>query len=285
MEIIRPVTETDTYGRDRSMLGPGLFPDRMHSPNSRAMLLEINGACVAVGTMRLPRLHDSHYEIRIASLPGEESSAAVRLLTHLMSLRELDRPVMARGLMSSRQLTTMDAAGAHTIQMVPPTSVNTRQRHMLRRDPDVVAASAVDVHALEAALMRMYLWTHDDWARVSDENISLIPTTLGFPAAVDMEASSVVVCEYDGIRALTLVFTDSEVPFLIAETTRRDSYQGERLIEGCVRRSLDILAAQGVHEVEFDGHASDTHFFPNWMKLSPTGQWFRIVELRKVELE
>ncbi len=145
MEIIRSITETDTYRRDTWMLSTRLFVDQQYSQDARAMALEINGVCVAVGTMRLPQLHDSHYAVQIASIPGEESGAAVRLLVHLMSLRNLDRPVIARGFLASAQLATMETLGARTIQMVPPSSIRTRERHILRRDPHVVTASSVDV--------------------------------------------------------------------------------------------------------------------------------------------
>lgn len=70
MEIIRSITETDTYRRDTWMLSTRLFVDQQYSQDARAMALEINGVCVAVGTMRLPQLHDSHYAVQIASIPG-----------------------------------------------------------------------------------------------------------------------------------------------------------------------------------------------------------------------
>ena len=88
---------------------------------------------------------------------GEESGAAVRLLVHLMSLRNLDRPVIARGFLASAQLATMETLGARTIQMVPPSSIRTRERHILRRDPHVVTASSVDVETLKQGLTKMYL--------------------------------------------------------------------------------------------------------------------------------
>lgn len=73
MEIIRSITETDTYRRDTWMLSTRLFVDQQYSQDARAMALEINGVCVAVGTMRLPQLHDSHYAVQIASIPGKKA--------------------------------------------------------------------------------------------------------------------------------------------------------------------------------------------------------------------
>jgi len=81
------------------------------------------------------------------------------------------------------------------------------------------------------------------------------------------------------IVALALVYHDSTPSCLTAETTRRETADGERLIEACVRRSLDVLAARGVEWVTFDGHVSDPHFLPVWARLSPRGRWFRLVEI------
>lgn len=196
-----------------------------------------------------------------------------------MSLRNLDRPVIARGFLASAQLATMETLGARTIQMVPPSSIRTRERHILRRDPHVVTASSVDVETLKQGLTKMYLWTHENWAQVNVQKVDLIPSALGFPETVDLEASSIVISEDGEVQALALVFTDTDIPCLISETVSRHDVEGERIVEGCVRRSLDALASRSINAVEFDGHASDPHFFPNWMKLRPTGKWFRIVEV------
>lgn len=66
---------------------------------------------------------------------------------------------------------------------------------------------------------------------------------------------------------------------LCGETTVRDTAGGERLVESCLRRTLDVLAQRGVETVEMDGHVSDPHWFPAWIRLDPTGRWFRLVEI------
>ena len=70
------------------------------------------------------------------------------------------------------------------------------------------------------------------------------------------------------MRALAAVYRDEDPPVVCAETTAPDVRDGERLVEGCLCFALDALAAQGVDEVRFDGHVTDPHFLPNWVKLA-----------------
>lgn len=81
------------------------------------------------------------------------------------------------------------------------------------------------------------------------------------------------------IAAACLVYRDSTPPVVTAETVARTTPDGELLVEGCVRRSLEVLADRGTDVTEFDGHVSDPHFLPVWTRLSPDGRWFHLVEV------
>lgn len=96
---------------------------------------------------------------------------------------------------------------------------------------------------------------------------------------VDRDATSVALDGDGTVRAIAMVYDDTVPPVLTAESTDPADPEGERLVEGCLRAALDALAARGVTQVEFDGHVSDPHFFPNWIKLDPAGRWFRLVEI------
>ena len=76
-----------------------------------------------------------------------------------------------------------------------------------------------------------------------------------------------------------MVYRDSDRPIVTAETVSPHTPDRDRFVEGCVRRALDVLAARGVTDVEFDGHVSDPHFLPVWTRLHPTGRWFHLMEV------
>lgn len=122
----------------------------------------------------------------------------------------------------------------------------------------------------------VYAWTHADWSPVARDFAAALSEVL--EDDVDREASSAAIVDGE-IVALALVYRDSIPPILTTETTMRHTSDGERLIEACVRRSLDVLADGGVDLVTFDGHVSDPHVLPVWVRLAPGGRWFRLVEI------
>lgn len=275
---IEPLSAEDIRSAPAWVEQRSVREDQWNGPDSRALAAWQNGELAAIALMWLPELHDSHYEIRLILCPSA-MSAAKRLVEHLLALRSQPRPALTRGFITAEDTLVFDDLGGRTVQMVPPSQVSVQKREVLRPLPLVRSATSVSFDALSTAINSMYVWTHEDWAPVSSSHLDQPALSLGFPDEVDMEASSVAVGDEGEVNALALVFPDVDGPILIAETASKDAAGGERLVEGCLRRSLDVLAEQGIEIVEFDGHISDRHFFPNWMKVEPKGTWFRLVEL------
>lgn len=275
---IEPLSAEDIRSAPAWVEQRSVREDQWNGPDSRTLAAWRDEELTAVALMWLPELHDSHYEIRLILRPGA-MSAAKRLVEHLLALRSQPRPALTRGFITAENTVVFDDLGGRTVQMVPPSQVSVRKREALRTFPLVRSAASVSFDALRTAINSMYMWTHEEWAPVSSSHLNQPANSLGFPDEVDMEASSVAVGDEGEVNALALVFPDVDGPILIAETASKDAAGGERLVEGCLRRSLNVLAEQGVEIVEFDGHISDRHFFPNWMKVEPKGTWFRLVEL------
>ena len=240
-----------------------------------------DGEPLGVGMLWHEELHCSHYSLQLRLAPESETErAATEIVGALLARRQLNLPVTASAFVGSQQDRLLSMIGAKTIQMVPPATIRisavTESVHSGRfvaLPAWVVAAERV----VEAA-RQMYLWTHEKWASVQEEESALIAEALGVREA-DFEASSVVVSGTGEIRALSLVWTDGSTAELIAETTDFDEPYGEVMVESCVMRSLDRLRARSFEAVEFDGHVTDIHFFPAWIRLEPQGKWFRIIEL------
>ncbi|WP_287272221.1 hypothetical protein [Microbacterium sp.] len=169
-------------------------------------------------------------------------------------------------------------AGARTIQIVPPAHIDVAARSSLRPHPAVQSGASAGWADVRAANADVYEWTHASWSPVGEGFASALNEGLEDDLDLDLEATSVAVVK-GRIVANCMVYRDSLPPIVTAETTQADCPDGERLVEGCVRRSLDVLAARGVERAEFDGHVTDPHFLPVWTRLAPTGGWFHLVEV------
>lgn len=123
----------------------------------------------------------------------------------------------------------------------------------------------------------IYEWIHACWSPVAPGFAVVLRQ--GVEDDLDLDATSVAVDDAGRIRAAALAYRDTVPPVVTAETVERDAPRGERLVEACIRATLDAFAERGITEVEFDGHVSDPHFLPVWARLRPGGRWFRFVEI------
>lgn len=255
-------------------------PDRWRDAHTRSTVLEVDGRPVAAGIMWTSRVHGDRYWVAIVVEPASRRRGYGRaVFAHLSTLRDAPLPFMTRGYVDDDALGFADALGARTIQVVPPADVTAGSRAQLRPHPAVRSVRDLPWEDVLDANAAVYAWTHADWSPVARDFEAALSE--GLEDDVDREASSAAVV--DGrIVALALVYQDATPPILTAETTLRHTRDGERLIEACVRRSLDVLAARGVELVSFDGHVSDPHFLPVWARLAPSGRWFRLVEIPPV---
>ena len=240
-------------------------------------------AVVGFAMVWTSRVHDGHAHVRVLVRPDLRrrgiGTALVRAAAALLPRRI---PLLARGYVGDAELAFAASFGSRTIQVVPPAEIRTDAREVLRPDASVVsgqavvAARSVGLAALGDAWALAYEWTHADWSPVAPGFADAL--TEDFADEVDLDATAVALDAAGSITAVSVVFTDVSPPILCAETTARDTPDGERLVEACVRASLDTLAARGVPHVEFDGHVSDPHFHPVWTHLAPTGRWFHLTE-------
>jgi len=250
--------------------------DRWRNEHTRSTVLEDDGGAVAAGIMWTSRVHGDRYWARIAVAPqARRLGHGTAVFRHLSALRAAPLTFMARGYVDDAALGFADALGARTIQLVPPAIISPAAHGSLRRHPSIRGVAEVAWDRVLAANAATYAWTHAAWSPVAAAFAE--PLSEDLADEVDSDASSVAVVAGE-IRALVLVYRDS-TPVLTAETTAAHTADGERLVEGAVRRSLEVLAGRGVRTVEFDGHISDPHFLPVWARLAPQGRWFRIVEV------
>jgi len=275
----RPLTAADLDSAPAWFGEIEVRADRWRDDDTRsAVALDEAGAVVAVGMLWTSRAHDGRYWADIVVDPARRRRGVGRaMLDHLAGLRGRGIPLMTRGYVDDERLAFAFACGARTIQVVPPARVSTTRRQALRSHAAVVAAGAMSFERVLAAHADMYEWIHRGWSPVSAEFAAAVND--GLEQDLDLDASAVAVDAEGRVLALAAVYRDSEPFVLCAETMRPDAPDGERLVEGCVRFALDVLAARGVAEVEFDGHVSDPHFLPNWVKLAPEGRWFLLVEI------
>ncbi len=90
---------------------------------------------------------------------------------------------------------------------------------------------------------------------------------------LDAEASSIAVV--DGrIAAACLVYRDSTPPVVTAETVAHTTPDGELLVEGCVRRSLEVLADRGTDVASSTGTSATRTSFPSGRGFRPTAGGF-----------
>ncbi|MFJ6678521.1 GNAT family N-acetyltransferase [Microbacterium sp. NPDC091382] len=273
----RPLRERDLTSIPAWLAGHELRPDLWRGEHTRAAVAETD-EIVAVGIMWTSRVHGDRYWVDVVVHPGHRRRGiGTAMAHHLAALRAAPLALMTRGYVDDPGLAFADALGARTIQIVPPAKTTTAARTALRAGPATIAVGSVDRAVIEAANARIYEWTHASWS----------PVATGFADAlnedlwdeIDPEASSVVMDSTGRVLALALVYLDGETPLLTAETTDAATPDGERLVEACILRSLDVLSDRGVVDVEFDGHVSDPHFLPVLARVKPTGRWFRLVEI------
>jgi GNAT superfamily N-acetyltransferase len=274
----RPLTDTDLATAPDWFGEIELRADGWRDATTRSAVAVADDRIVAAGIIWTSRAHDDRFWIDIVVDPAHRRcGVGTAMHAHLSHLRARGIPFMTRGFADEPRLAFAYVLGGHTIQVVPPTRISVENRSVLRSDPRVVAAGAVPFADVLHAHSDMYAWIHRSWS----------PVAAGFEDAVnhgldedlDREASAVALDADGRVTAIAAVYRDSERPLLCAETTCPDEPGGERLVEGCVRFALDVLAARGVQRVDFDGHVSDPHFLPNWAKLAPTGRWFLLVEV------
>lgn len=124
----------------------------------------------------------------------------------------------------------------------------------------------------------MYEWTHADWRPVGPDARGALVEDLW--SEIDPHLSSIALPATGAIDAVLLVFIDGGRPVVAGETVSRDTSAGKRLLEGCLRRTFDLLASAGFAETLLDAHETDPHFASLFDALGPVTHWHRIVEFR-----
>ncbi|WP_206448040.1 GNAT family N-acetyltransferase [Agrococcus sp. KRD186] len=256
----------------------GFRADRWRDDHTRSAVASDAGRVIAAGMIWTSRVHGDRYWVRIIVEPDRRRQGHGRaMLAHLSTLRPAELPFMARGFFDSDEMAFADGLGAHTIQVVPPARIATSSRTRLRALDSVVSAGGLTRATIEAANAETYEWVHAAWSPVGPGFESALNEDLW--DELDPQATSVALDADGRILAMAMGYQDSSPPVVTAETVRIDQEGGERLVEACIRRTLDVYAERGVDEVEFDGHVTDPHFMPIWARLQPAGEWFRLVEV------
>lgn len=255
-----------------------LRPDRWRDEHTRSAVAMEAGHLVAAGIMWTTGVHVDRYWIEIVVDPARRRTGiGTAMFGHLADLRHDDLPFKTRGYVDQERLAFADALGARTIQVVPPALIDVSRRIALRPHDAVVPARGLPWVKLLEANASIYEWIHASWSPVGPGFAGVL--NQGLEDDLDLDATSVAIDHSGRIRATAMAYRDVVRPIVTAETVERNDQDGERLVEGCVRATLDKFAQRGVTEVAFDGHVSDPHFLPVWARLQPTGRWFRIVEM------
>lgn len=235
---------------------------------------------MAAGILWTSRVHGDRYWFEIAVAPDRRRRGLGReMFARLSALRGDDLAFMTRGYVDDDRMAFARALDARTIQVVPPADIAVASRTALRHHPAVRSAADVEWAQIAEANAAVYAWTHAAWSPVGPQFAEALNEDLA--DELDRDATSVAVVA-GRVVANCMVYLDESPPVVTAETTAADTPDGERLVEGRVRRSLDVLAARGETDVVFDGHVSDPHFLPVWTRLGPTGRWFHLVEVPAV---
>ncbi|MDO4916973.1 MAG: GNAT family N-acetyltransferase [Rothia sp. (in: high G+C Gram-positive bacteria)] len=244
---------------------------------SLAVFAETNEP-VALVEWFTPKAHHTHYYLNIEVAPHLRRRGIGTEVFRLASLlRHQDIPFTCRGYLHSEELAFAYSLGATTKQIVPPDKANMTHKDELRPLPSIRSLKTEEAATFQQAYLSMYEWMHEQWSPVSGVHQQTIQRDA--LADLDYEATSVHYDSSGAIDAFIAVYQMDGSPILLGETTSRSAQDGERIIEACLRRSLDVLSERGVLEVGMDGHISDPHWFPNWIKLSPYGEWFQLLEI------
>lgn len=255
-----------------------LRPDRWRDQHTRSAVAVEAGLLVAAGMMWTSRTHADRYWIEIVVDPTRRRHGiGTAMLGHLSKLRHHDLPFKTRGYVDEERLAFADALGARTIQAVPPALIDVSRRVVLRAHRTVRPGRSVPWAELLAANATIYGWIHESWSPVSPGYADAL--SQGLEDDLDLDATSVAVDQSGRIRAVAMAYRDTVPPIVTAESVAQHDPDGERLVEACIRDTLDTFAGRGITEVQFDGHVSDPHFLPVWARLQPKGRWLRLVEI------
>lgn len=272
-----PLTQDAVDSAPEWMRAIPLRADGWRDEHTRSVLAREGEDVVAAGTLWTSRVHGDRYWCEIVVDPERRRAGIGRaVFAHLSRSRADDLPFITRGYVDEERVAFARALGGRTIQIVPPAEIAVSGRGALRTHTAVMSGADVPWADLAATNAEVYAWTHAPWSPVAADFADALNEDLG--DELDVEATSVAVV--DGrIVATCMVYRDTTPPIITAETVAADTPDGERLVEACVRRSLDVLAGRGVTEVELDGHVSDPHLLPVWTRLSPMGRWFHLLEV------
>ena len=232
---LSPLTQADIDGAAAWMRGIPLRADRWRGDDTRSLVATASGMPVAAGMLWTSRVHGDRYWFEIAVAPDHRRRGLGReTFGHLSGLRADDLAFMARGYVDDDRMAFVRALGARTVQIVPPTEIDTSARLELRSHPAVKGAAGVAWDQLEDANAAVYAWTHAAWSPVAADFAPALNEDLA--DELDTEATSVAVVGGQ-VVANCMVYRDSDRPIVTAETVSPHTADGERLVEGCVRRA------------------------------------------------
>lgn len=252
------------------------FADFTRDEHTRCLLAHHNGELAGIVAWWTARAHHTHYEFQLAVAPHlRRQGIGTALYRQARAQASTSLPFFIRDYLGEPTLCFADSLGARTLQLVPPSSMSTASAQKLRRHNSVVSAREVSYQVFEQAYMDFYEWTHASWSPVSGDHRAVLAR---YAAEAYNDYSSVAVAKGVGILAVIAVFPGS-TPELCGELTEPSHPQGELLLEACLRRSLEKLTDAGHSTVEADGHISDPHLFPAWLKTETAGRWYRLVEI------
>lgn len=252
------------------------FEDFTRDKHTRCLLAYHDGELVGIAAWWTARAHRTHYEFQLAVAPHlRRQGIGTALYQQARALASAPLPFFMRDYLGEPTLHFADSLGAQTIQMVPPATMPTNSAQNLREHASVRSAQSVSYPEFEQAYVDFYEWTHASWHPVSGDHR---PVLARHATEAYNDYSSVAVDAGGQVCAVIAVFPGNQ-PELCGETTTPAPYQGELLLEACLRRSLEKLANAGHTTVEADGHISDPHLFPAWAKTGAGGRWYRLVEI------
>lgn len=252
------------------------FEDFTRDEHTRCLVAHSGGDLVGIISWWTARAHRTHYELQLAVAPHlRRQGLGTALYRQAREQAAAPIPFFMRDYLGEPTLLFADSLGAQTLQMVPPATVPTASAQKLRGHASVCSARKVAYPDFEQAYINFYEWTHARWHPVSGDHR---PVLARYATEAYNDYSSIAVSADGEVLAVIAVFPD-EKPELCGETTAPAPPQGELILEACLRRSLEQLGKAGHSTVEADGHISDPHFFPAWLKTGASGRWFRLVEI------
>lgn len=277
---IRPLAADDVATAPAWLRERTILSDGWRDETTRTLIaVDDAGASIGAGIMWTSRVHPGRYSVDVAVAPEQRRRGiGSQLVAALAALQPEPHPFLWGADDADPGHAFVARFGARTIQQAPLDPVPTAHAARLRPDDRVAPAATASPTALEDAWADTYEWTHADWHPMGSDARG--PLTEKLWDEIDPELSSITVAAGGEITAVLLVFGDGDVPIIAGETVTRDTSDGARLLEGCMRRCLDGLARRGVAESMIDGHVSDPHLAPLFDKLGPITRWHRVVEFR-----